>query len=429
MSESTLPPIGERIKALRRERVPQMTQQQLADRAGVSVDLVRKLEQGRKQTASYQYLQRIAGALDVDATMLLAQPSRIDLGRVGGEEREDGGGMLAIREAITALWIDEEPTALEDLERQASYAWRAYWTNQFDQLGRLLPDFITAARATAKHHEHTDGQAHRRAFVALADAYGAAASMLVHLGAIDLAYLGMERAQDAAARSGDELRAGAANGWMSWLLLHQTSAADGIQDPRDHGRRSPLTQARRLATETADELEPKLGKASGEHLSVWGSLLVSSAVAAARDGDASEADDILNLAEAAATRMDGPGRQVRLEYQSPFGLPLVVMQQVDVAVVTDRPGRALEVAERMPPEPDLPQASRARHLADVAFAQCQLGKDRAATDTLLAIERSAPNWMRYQPYPRLIVAELLERARRVRMPGLLGLAKRLNVAA
>jgi transcriptional regulator with XRE-family HTH domain len=416
-----LPSIGEQIRTLRRERVPRMSQEQLAHRAGVSPGLVRKLEQGRKQTASWPYLQRIAGALDVDVTALLVRPSRIDLG-TGGEPGQDDGGMLAVREAITALWVDEAPARLEDLERSASHAWRSYWTNQFDQLGRLLPSFITAGRATAKAYERQEGERHRRAFVALADAYGAAASMLVHLGAIDLAYVAMERALDAAERSGDELRHGAAAGWMSWLLLHLTGAADGVQDPGGRGRRSPLSQARRLATETADELEPKLGKASGEHLSVWGSLLVSSAVAAARDADAAEADDILNLAEATATRMDAPERRVRLEYQSPFGPPLVIMQQADVAVVTERPGRALRVAQRMPREPDLPLASRARHLADVAFAQTQLGKDRAATDTLPAIERSAPNWIRYQPYPRMIVAELLGRERRARTPGCWGLA-------
>jgi hypothetical protein len=105
------------------------------------------------------------------------------------------------------------------------------------------------------------------------------------------------------------------------------------------------------------------------------------------------------------------------------------MQSVDVAVVTDRPGLALERARRMPPDAALPLAARARHLADVAYAQTALGRDRAATDTLLAVERTAPNWVRYQTYPRLIVGELLERERRARTPGLRGLARRLGVAS
>lgn len=45
-----------------------------------------------------------------------------------------------------------------------------------------------------------------------------------------------------------------------------------------------------------------------------------------------------------------------------------------------------------------------------------LGKDREATDMLLTIERTAPNWMKYQSYPQTIVRELLERERRSRTP-------------
>jgi hypothetical protein len=330
--------------------------------------------------------------------------------------------VLAIRQAITALWEDTEPASAEELAESARYGWACYWTNRFDVLGGLLPAFIADARATASERGGPE------AYAALSDAYGVAGSMLVHLGHIDLAYLAMARAMAAAERSEDELRHAAITGWMSWLLLHQTGSADGVQDTTQRGRRSPLTQARRLAVEQADRVEPKLGKATPERIAVWGRHLVDAAVAAARDGQASEADNILNLADAAATRLEGAGPAVRLDYQSPFGQPLVVMQQVDVSVVTDRPSRALKLAKRMPPDAELPVASRARHLADVAFAQTALGQDREATDTLLAVERLAPHWVRYQPYPRLIVGELLERERRARTPGLRGLARRLGVA-
>jgi hypothetical protein len=118
---------------------------------------------------------------------------------------------------------------------------------------------------------------------------------------------------------------------MSWLLLHQTGSSD---------------QARRLAVEEADRVEPRLAKARPDELSVWGSLLVSGAVAAAREDQPDEADDLLNLAEAAATRLQAADHVVRTDYERPFGLPLVVMQSVDATVVTDRPGRALQVAKR-----------------------------------------------------------------------------------
>ena len=89
--------IGERIRQLRLQRDPQMTQRELAERAGVSVDLISKLEQGRKQTALLVSLHKIARALDVDASMLLARPSRIDV----ADDAQDHG-VLAIRRAITS---------------------------------------------------------------------------------------------------------------------------------------------------------------------------------------------------------------------------------------------------------------------------------------------------------------------------------------
>ncbi len=397
------PTIGGRIRQLRRERKPRLTQRELAERAGVSVDLIAKLEQGVKQTTLLVTLHKIAAALDVDVSVLLSRPTRIDV----AADDQQPAGVLAIRRAITEVREDHEPTSLEELGRSTGYAWSAYWTNRFDLLGGLLPELIPTSRATARQTESAE------AFALLSEVYGVTASTLVHLGHLDLAYLVMERALGAADRSGDELRRASVAGWMSWLMLHQTGVAD---------------QAERLAVDTAEAIEPMLGRARPEHIAVWGGLLVSGAVAAAREEQTDKADDLLSLAEAAATRLDATGSAMRRDYETPFGLPQVIMQAVDVSVVTNRPARALDIARRMPPDAALPLAAKARHLADKAAAQTALGRDREATDTLLAIEREATRWISYQPYPRTIVRELLERERRVRTPRLRGLAERLGVA-
>ena len=44
------------------------------------------------------------------------------------------------------------------------------------------------------------------------------------------------------------------------------------------------------------------------------------------------------------------------------------------------------------------------------------------------LRREAPAWLRYQPYPRAIVRELLERERRARTPALRGLTPPLGIA-
>lgn len=403
---SKLPSIGERIRELRRQGDPPMTQRELAERAGVSEDLIGKLERGVKQTALITTLHKIASALDVDVRALLPGPPRLEAG-----EQDDAtkGGVLAIRQTMMVVRDDPgiEPADLDELKRSARYAWHAFWTDRYDLLGAMLPAFIGTARVTAAHLQTPE------AFAVLSDAYGVTGSMLVHLGYLDLAYLAMERAITAADRSGKELRHAAVSGWMSWLLMHQTGTSE---------------QAQQLAVSLADQIEPRLGKATAEHIAVWGGLLLSGGIAAARGDRPDEADDMLNLAETAATRLNAPGREVRFDHDRPFGLPVVIQVMVDACVATGRPGRALEVAKRMPPDAALPLAGRARHLADIAAAQTALGHDREAVATLLSIERTAPNWMRHQPFPRTIIAELLERERRVRTPALRGLARRLNIA-
>jgi hypothetical protein len=93
-------------------------------------------------------------------------------------------------------------------------------------------------------------------------------------------------------------------GWTSWLLLHQAGSDD---------------EARHLAISQAEAIEPSIGKASPTHVSVWGNLLVWGAVAAAREDDPEQADDILNLAELAAVRLDALPEHTKPPYESNFG--------------------------------------------------------------------------------------------------------------
>src|SRR5438874_2893981 len=130
--------IGGRIRQLRRGRKPRLTQRELAERAGVSVDLIAKLEQGIKQTTLLVTLHKIAAALDVDVSVLLSRPTRIDV----AADDQQPAGVLAIRRAITEVWEDHEPAGLEELHRSTSYVWSAYWASRFDLLGGLLPELI-----------------------------------------------------------------------------------------------------------------------------------------------------------------------------------------------------------------------------------------------------------------------------------------------
>jgi transcriptional regulator with XRE-family HTH domain len=63
--------IGRRIAALRHARG--LTQEQLAERAQLSVDVIRRLEQGQRSTARFATLQAIAAALDTEVSIGFAE--------------------------------------------------------------------------------------------------------------------------------------------------------------------------------------------------------------------------------------------------------------------------------------------------------------------------------------------------------------------
>ena len=66
------PPIGENLTRLRKHAG--LTQEELAERAGVSVDLIKRLEQGNRASARLDSLYRLACALDAPLSELLATP-------------------------------------------------------------------------------------------------------------------------------------------------------------------------------------------------------------------------------------------------------------------------------------------------------------------------------------------------------------------
>jgi DNA-binding XRE family transcriptional regulator len=74
-------PVGRHIRRLR--AAAHLTQAELAAGAGVSLDLIRKLEQEQRYTASVASLHKIARALDVDTGELLSKTTALPAHRPG----------------------------------------------------------------------------------------------------------------------------------------------------------------------------------------------------------------------------------------------------------------------------------------------------------------------------------------------------------
>jgi transcriptional regulator with XRE-family HTH domain len=393
-TEST---IGERIKQLRNGVL--MTQDDLAAAAGVSTDLIRKLEQGRRHTASIGSLHRIAAALDVDLGELLGRESMPDAA--------PDAGVVALRQAVADVAdllgdVEGEPLSVRDAERSVTYLWGTYWSGKWDQLTGLIPQALIGLRATL---HAADAATRPKAAEQLAWGYWVAASTLTHLFQPDAAFMAVRHAVDLAASGDDALLAATLKGSLSWQLMVG-------------GR---FIEAERVAVRTAESIEPH-GDVPVQNLSAYGSLLITAATAAARDERSAVAADFLGSANEVAHRVGCD----RIDYETPFGPSQVAMQTVDVSVVTEDYPAALDAASRMPANPGLPLAARCRHLTDRACAHANLGQQEQALALLLTAEGMSSDWIRHQTLVRAVIRDLLTAEQRRSTP-LRQLAKRIGV--
>ncbi|WP_250036292.1 helix-turn-helix domain-containing protein [Paractinoplanes maris] len=378
--------IGERLRQLRSERG--LTQEELAGRASVSVDLVKKLEQGRRESARLSSLAALADSLDVPLSELTGKRPRLD----GGGDRL----VLGLRDALLTPDLlpgmeaapDQEPAPAPRLRTLLREGWRDYWSGRFGELARRTPGLVAEARQTQR--AGVDG-----GDIVLSQAYQLSACLLVHLGQDDLALIGAERAVTAATAGVDELQWGAAHGTYSWVLMNQARNED----------------AERVAQRVAERIEPRLSAATPQQLTVWGGMVLWAMAAAAAAGRTDATDDYLTLARAGAARMDGD----RLDYALNFGPTQVAMQDTYAQVMLDRPDRALSAAQRVQPE-RLRPISYGRHLLDVAQAQAAMRRDGDAVDTLVRAKTMAPVWFRHQIAARSLIAEVVERRTRLTGP-------------
>lgn len=392
--------IGDRIRSLREFR--DLTQEQLAARADVSVDTIRKLEQGRSQSARIDTIRKLARALDVQLERLVGQPTVT-------QQLADDGGLIALRDAIQDLGAIPGVPADDDLEdppgedawaENVNAATSLYWKGGYSQLSGILPLLLRDGRAVVRQTPT------ERAWRQLALAYQIAACLATQAGHPDWAYTAVEKQLAAAARASDPLMEGMGVSTLSWVLLRQ-------------GR---WEQAQDIAVRKADALEPSF-RATPAELAVYGNLLVAAATPAARRDQHDEAFALLTRAEAAAT-ISGSVKA----YGSAFSVTDVRTQKVNVALAGEqvRPESALRFADDV----RVGEISRPVHSAayrvDVAQARYQTGDSEGALTTLLEVEAEQPEWIRFQALAAATVREMLETERRKSTP-LRSLAARLGV--
>lgn len=126
--------LGDRLRA---QRGRLYTQRQLAERAGVSVGVVRNLEQGNRNRASLASLHALADALDMSLADLLG-PTTIP-------EQAPDEGALALRHAVNSVHellpeaAASERFTAQEAQRSLTYVWGTYWSGRYEDVAALLP--------------------------------------------------------------------------------------------------------------------------------------------------------------------------------------------------------------------------------------------------------------------------------------------------
>ncbi|WP_411114088.1 helix-turn-helix domain-containing protein [Streptomyces sp. 029-5] len=364
---------GKNLKELRKRRG--FTQSELAAASGVSLSIIRKLEQGERGTARLETLRKLAASLRVETMRLSSGPNE-DGPIVGTVERWE-----AVRHALErpplAPELDDEAPTVGGVRSAFARAEPLFQKNQYAKLAVVLPPLLRDAEALGD-----EGRAVRVRLLQLAGL------LMVQTRQFDTAEVALRRALDGAA---DRLEGAATVNTQCWLLLRQ----------------GQLETALDLAVTWADETEPRMSRATSSELSTWGLMLLKVTAAAVRNSQPGQAADALRLARAAAVAL---GRESKSETDAirAFGPTTVHLKRAENAGVVDCPDVVLDLAKRVPANAMPPSSNRNRYALGIADALARTGQYADGFEVLADIQRAAPEWLPNQTYARTVLRRIIE---------------------
>jgi len=368
---------GDRLKVARQRRG--LTQEALAERAGLSLGVIKKLERGG--TGRLDTYHAVARALNVRTSALL-EP-------VGPHQTRRGDGdnidLMPLRQAIappitasgrlgTTGIVDIEPD-LPQLKATAHQLALAYHHDDYDTVAELLPALVLSAHSAVDHFDNGAEQAD--ALRIRSDVLQMAGRYLTQVRAYDLAHIALRDAVQDAARVGELPAVAAAVYQQGWLLMRQ-------------GR---LDEAEQVSITTAEAVEPRISRASRLSLGAWGKLLVHASAAAARNNRPQEAREMLRLGRTAGAALTS-GTVVAESSWGRFDWRTVAFQGIENQLVASRPDRVLGLSGRVAKAGDT--VFMRRHLLDVAQAHAMLRQRDEAMGILERLRVETPEWLRHQ---------------------------------
>lgn len=367
--------LGERLASARKRRG--LTQRQLAGASGVSLSLVRKVEQGEHQDMRLETARKLAAALRVKTTVLVVGPDVSDAA--------DATTVASWEPVLAALYRPstqpQEPPTVDGVREAVDSAMPLFADNKYPDLVAILPSLLRDADALG--HEGRPV----RTFLLRMTGWA-----LIHVRQYDAAELALSRSLDDA-DSGLEIASSARI--RCWMLLH----TGRLEECWDSGVR------------WASQVEPRLSTASPDELSAWGWLQMHNSGAAIRDNRPGDADDTMRMARAAAARI-GHEYSHRVDFLRTFGPVTVAMKHAENVMVEDKPDKVLSLAAAIGPSASLAtRNNRNRHLIDVANAHLRTRGYAEALDVLHSLRADAPGWLRNQREARDIMGAIVQRRR------------------
>ncbi|MFK3983320.1 helix-turn-helix domain-containing protein [Micromonospora sp. NPDC050397] len=380
-------PIGRRVAYWRGRR--KMSQQVFADRIGKSKSWVDKVERGERRLDSLTTLHELATTLGVGLDILVGRAAN-GAGGTSTDSIDLGGIRAALARFAPVVPAAEhaEPT-LAQVRRSVEHAWLSLQHARYEQLVTAMPKLLRDTRSAETCHG-AEGAG------LLAQAYQIVSSVTRKLGAFDLARLAAERSIALASRADDPLLAGTGT----------TRFANALLGAGDHRAafEANIVMAHRIAPAGPTWADP-------DRVSVYGSLLLQAAMAAAHLGDNASVGELLREARVAAKALGSDDNR----YRTSFGPTNVELHRAASAVELGEGREALAVHGRVGRRclDGLLPERRVQHLIDISRGYLLVGELGHAGEALVEADRLAPTEIRARPVAHDVMGELLRRTKGV----------------
>lgn len=399
-------PVGRRVAYWRGRR--KMSQQVFADRIGKSKSWVDKVERGERRLDSFSTLHELATVLGVSVATLVGHAAHTS-GVTSADPIDLGGIRAALARFAPAAYPGGTRAAeppLTQVRRSVDHAWMGFQHARYDSLVPGLPKLLRDVRAAGSRLTGDDAV---QATGLLAQVYQIVSSVTRKLGAFDLARLAAERSIALAAHADDPLLAGTGATRFANALLATGDSRAAFE--------ANIVMAHRLAPHGPTWADP-------DRVSVYGSLLLQAAMAAAHLGDNASVAELVREATVAAASVGSDSNR----YRTCFGPTNVDLHRAAAAVELGEGRQALAIHARLGRRQlgELLPERRAQHLLDVARGHLLVGELGNAGEALVEADRLAPDEIRTRPVAHEVMTELLRRTKGVSSSPVTELADRMG---